>query len=85
MTSLDQFHAAVAADPVLQQKLRAILAAHQRQTAEQLAALSIEAGTPVTAEEILKDLKADDDLSPDQLEAISGGTEPPERFPMKIF
>jgi predicted ribosomally synthesized peptide with nif11-like leader len=69
-----KFVEAVAGDPELAAKVQAIHAATAREVAERLAALSAEAGTPISADEFLATASSQaEELSDDQLEAVAGG------------
>jgi predicted ribosomally synthesized peptide with nif11-like leader len=73
--AITKFTETVAADPELQKEVQSIQQAAARQTAEKLAALSVEAGTPFTAEEFLASVTpASAELSEEQLESVAGGT-----------
>lgn len=73
--NITKFSEALAADPALASKVQAIHVAAARRIRENLAALSVEAGTPFTAEEVLADATArTSELSDEQLETVAGGT-----------
>lgn len=71
--NLSKFAAAAQADLTLQAKIQALQTNPNAQDAAgQLAALSIEAGFPVTAEEFLA-TSSSDELTADQLDQVAGG------------
>ncbi len=70
--NLAQFAAAAQANPALQAKIQAAQSSNASDIAEQLAALSIEAGFPITAEEFLA-AGSSDELTTDQLDHVAGG------------
>ncbi len=73
--NITKFSEAVAASPELQAKVQSIQVAAARDTAEKMAALSTEAGAPLTAEDFITSAQAArEDLSDEQLEAVAGGT-----------
>lgn len=72
--NITKFSEAVAANPELQEKVQSLQAAAARETAEKIAALSVEAGTPFSADEFLASAQSvQGELSEEQLEAVAGG------------
>jgi len=70
--NLTAFQDRVAADADLQQRLVAIHQDAARELAQKIAALSVEVGTPFTAEEFL----APPALTDDELDGVAGGSAP---------
>ncbi len=72
--NITKFNEVLASDPDLQAKLRDIQQDVARDTAEKIAALSAEAGTPFSADEFLRGaVQGTGELSEEQLESVSGG------------
>lgn len=72
--NITKFSEAVASDATLGAKIQAIQATAARDTAEKIAALSVEAGTPFTADKFLVNAASvSAELSDEDLEAVSGG------------
>lgn len=72
--NISKFAAATAASPELQAKVQVIQVDAAQATAEKIAALSVEAGTPFTAEEFLASATSQThEISDEQLENVAGG------------
>lgn len=82
--NIAKFYQTLSTNPDLRAKVEAIRTESAQQLAERVAALSVEAGTPVAAAEFLS---TSDELSDEALEGVAGGTWRPTagNITMSIF
>jgi predicted ribosomally synthesized peptide with nif11-like leader len=87
--NITKFNEALSNDPSLRAKVEAIRTEVSGDLAQKMAALSAEAGTPITADEFLEGVssQSSEALSDEALEEVSGGTWRPTagNITMSIF